>query len=122
MSPIGGAGINLAIADAVATARLLAEPLRRREVTTADLAAVQHRRNLPAAVTQGLQRVLHRRLLAPVMQGRKATPPAAILKLFQRRPELSAVPAYLIGVGIHPEQAPTLARRSPQTTPPPPGE
>ena len=28
MSPVGGVGINLAVADAVAAARILAEPLR----------------------------------------------------------------------------------------------
>ena len=38
MSPAGGVGINLAIADAVATARLLAEPLRDHRLTTRDLA------------------------------------------------------------------------------------
>src|SRR5262249_27462789 len=32
MSPIGGVGINLALQDAVATANILAEPLRRRNV------------------------------------------------------------------------------------------
>ncbi|WP_233357182.1 FAD-dependent oxidoreductase, partial [Saccharomonospora iraqiensis] len=36
MSPIGGVGINLAVQDAVAAARLLAHPLRRGPVTGAD--------------------------------------------------------------------------------------
>src|SRR5260370_42437460 len=35
MSPIGGAGINLAIQDAVATANILAGPLARGGVSTA---------------------------------------------------------------------------------------
>ena len=34
MSPVGGVGINLAIADAVAAAGYLAEPLRTRQLTT----------------------------------------------------------------------------------------
>ena len=41
MSPAGGVGINLAIQDAVATANRLAAPLCERNVTKADLAAVQ---------------------------------------------------------------------------------
>ena len=47
MSPVGGVGINLAIQDAVATARMLAEPLASGRVTSADLARVQRRRRLP---------------------------------------------------------------------------
>jgi 2-polyprenyl-6-methoxyphenol hydroxylase-like FAD-dependent oxidoreductase len=44
MSPAGGVGINLAIQDAVATANLLAGPLREGRVTEALLARVQMRR------------------------------------------------------------------------------
>ena len=55
MSPIGGVGINLAIQDAVATANILAEPLRRRAVTLADLQRVQTRRMFPTRATQALQ-------------------------------------------------------------------
>ena len=51
MSLVGGVGINLAIADAVATATILAEPLKQRRVTEGDLAAVQRRRKLPAIIT-----------------------------------------------------------------------
>ncbi|WP_074376489.1 FAD-dependent oxidoreductase, partial [Mycobacteroides abscessus] len=50
MSPVGGVGINLAIADAVATARILAEPLRTGTLTTADLRKVQLRRWVPTAL------------------------------------------------------------------------
>ncbi len=42
MSPAGGVGINLAIQDAVAAARILAAPLQERQVTLAALAAVQN--------------------------------------------------------------------------------
>ena len=111
MSPVGGVGINLAIEDAVATARLLAYPLRGGSITDRHLAAVQARRRLPTTVTQALQRTLHRRLLAPVLRGQQYAPPAAILTTFQAIPQLSALPAYLIGVGLHSEQAPTWARR-----------
>ena len=75
MSPVGGVGINLAIADAVATAGLLAEPLRAQRLTGKHLAAVRRRRILPTVATQTVQRVLHRFLLAAVLQGREAARP-----------------------------------------------
>ena len=55
MSPAGGVGINLAIQDAVATANLLADPLRQGRVSEALLAQVQRRRELPTRVDQFLQ-------------------------------------------------------------------
>src|SRR5215208_493671 len=58
MSPVGGVGINLAIQDAVATARMLAGPLARGRAGTADLARVQRRRVFPTAVTQLGQRLV----------------------------------------------------------------
>ncbi|MFT5540224.1 MAG: 2-polyprenyl-6-methoxyphenol hydroxylase-like FAD-dependent oxidoreductase, partial [Alphaproteobacteria bacterium] len=54
MSPIGGVGINLAIQDAVAAANLLAAPLKTRNVSESDLAAVEKRRRLPIILTQTL--------------------------------------------------------------------
>jgi 2-polyprenyl-6-methoxyphenol hydroxylase-like FAD-dependent oxidoreductase len=114
MSPVGGVGINLAIADAVAAAGLLAQPLRNGrngQLMTDDLAKVRRRREVPTVVTQTLQRVLHRQLLAPVLQGHDANPPAALLKLLERVPQLTAVPAYLVGVGLLPQEAPDFARR-----------
>jgi 2-polyprenyl-6-methoxyphenol hydroxylase-like FAD-dependent oxidoreductase len=112
MSPVGGVGINLAIADAVATAGYLAEPLRTRQLTTKQLAAVRRRRILPTVATQTLQRVLHRVLLASVLEGHAAArPPAALLKLLERVPQLTVIPAYVIGVGLLPQHAPDFARR-----------
>ena len=111
MSPVGGVGINLAIADAVAAADHLAQPLRTRRLTDKDLAAVRRRRIVPTVATQTLQRVLHRQVLAPVLGGRQATPPAALLKAIERVPALTAVPAYLVGVGLLPQHAPDFARR-----------
>ena len=52
MSPAGGVGINLAIQDAVATANLLADPLREGRITEWWLAQVQQRREFPTLVTQ----------------------------------------------------------------------
>ena len=56
MSPVGGVGINIAVQDAVGAATLLADPLRRRDVTDRDLAGVRRRRLPPAALTQAVQR------------------------------------------------------------------
>jgi 2-polyprenyl-6-methoxyphenol hydroxylase-like FAD-dependent oxidoreductase len=112
MSPVGGVGINLAIADAVAAAGLLARPLRTHRLTTKQLATVRRRRLLPTAATQTLQRILHRVLLASVLQGHQAArPPGALLNLLERVPQLTAVPAYIIGVGLLPQHAPDFARR-----------
>jgi 2-polyprenyl-6-methoxyphenol hydroxylase-like FAD-dependent oxidoreductase len=111
MSPLGGVGINLAIQDAVAAATLLAEPLRQHRVTDRDLAAVRRRRLFPTAVTQGVQRVLQRAVLGPLLRGADPTPPEALLRVIERLPWLSVLPAYFIGVGIRPERAPAFARR-----------
>ncbi|GAB2828478.1 FAD-dependent oxidoreductase [Actinocorallia aurea] len=117
MSPVGGVGINLAVQDAVAAASRLARPLLRHRVTDRDLAAVQRRRLLPTIVVQALQRMLHRRLIVPIINGETAAPPAGFLALLERFPALSAVPAYLVGVGILPEHAPAFARRPAPPTP-----
>lgn len=110
MSPVGGVGINLAVQDAVAAATILAEPLRHGRVTQRDLAAVQRRRALPTVVTQSVQRVLHRGLNV-ILRGKNLSPPAAFGTVLARLPWLSAIPAYLVGVGVRPERAPSFARR-----------
>jgi 2-polyprenyl-6-methoxyphenol hydroxylase-like FAD-dependent oxidoreductase len=112
MSPAGGVGINLAIQDAVAAARLLAAPLREHRLTTADLARVQQRRQRPAVILQTMQRVLHVGLRA-LLSGRiTVRPPWGLLRRASRAPRwLLRIPARLIAVGPRPEQAPDFARR-----------
>ncbi len=114
MSPVGGVGINLAVQDAVAAATLLAGPLRRGAVTRENLAAVRARRLLPTILVQDLQRLMHRGLIAPNLDGRRVGPPKPVLALLQRVPQISFGPAYLIGVGLRPEHAPPFARRPAQ--------
>ncbi len=117
MSPVGGVGINLAIQDAVATASLLAGPLKRHRVGVHHLAAVRRRRLLATVVTQRLQQLLHKRLIGRVLDGvRSPRPPKALQALFAALPQLSAIPAYIIGVGVRPERAPAFARRTPPAT------
>jgi 2-polyprenyl-6-methoxyphenol hydroxylase-like FAD-dependent oxidoreductase len=110
MSPVGGVGINLAVQDAVAAARLLAGPLRDGAVRPSDLSAVRARRLLPTALVQLLQRLLHRGLVGPIVEGRRMGPPAPVLALIRRVPQVSLLPAYLIGIGFRPEHAPAFAR------------
>jgi 2-polyprenyl-6-methoxyphenol hydroxylase-like FAD-dependent oxidoreductase len=68
MSPVGGVGINLAIQDAVAAARILAPALRGGgPVPVAVLRRVQLRRWWPTALIQAGQRLAHRRILTPLL-------------------------------------------------------
>jgi 2-polyprenyl-6-methoxyphenol hydroxylase-like FAD-dependent oxidoreductase len=112
MSPVGGVGINLAIQDAVAAARLLAAPLREHRLTTADLARVQQRRRRPAVILQTVQRTMHLGF-GPLLSGRIAVrPPWVLLRLASRAPRwMVRIPARLIAVGPRPEHAPAFARR-----------
>ncbi|GAB3564202.1 FAD-dependent oxidoreductase [Amycolatopsis endophytica] len=111
MSPIAGVGINLAVQDAVAAARLLATPLRRGRVTSRDLARIHRRRLAPTLLVQGIQRMMHRVVIRPVIEGRRNGPPKPLVRLMNTIPAACRVPAYLIGVGLLPEHAPPWARR-----------
>jgi 2-polyprenyl-6-methoxyphenol hydroxylase-like FAD-dependent oxidoreductase len=111
MSPVGGVGINLAVQDAVAAARLLAGPLRHSSVSEADLAAVQRRRWFATVAVQSLQRLLHREMLRPVVDGTRSGMPAGLATLARRLPVIRFVPAYLVGIGFRPERAPEFACR-----------
>jgi 2-polyprenyl-6-methoxyphenol hydroxylase-like FAD-dependent oxidoreductase len=112
MSPVGGVGINLAVQDAVAAATLLAGPLRRGGVTGEELAAVRRRRLLPTVLLQAVQRVMHRALVMPILEGRRMGPPRPVLILLRHAPPVSRATAYLVGVGPRPEHAPAFARRT----------
>ncbi|MBP2216846.1 FAD-dependent oxidoreductase [Arthrobacter sp. CAN_C5] len=116
MSPVGGVGINLAVQDAVAAARLLARPLREGRLAHANstryLARVQRRRMIPTALLQRLQRVIHAAVIMRVLHGKVTTPPPLLGWVLERVPALTAIPAFLIGVGPCPERAPGWARRS----------
>ncbi len=103
MSPVGGVGINLAIQDAVAAARILGEPLRTGRLRPHQLAAVQRRRRLPTVGTQLLQRVAQRFLVQPALGSERAIPAPAGLRLLARVPALQAIPARVVGVGLRPE-------------------
>ncbi|MER6988533.1 FAD-dependent oxidoreductase [Saccharopolyspora hirsuta] len=114
MSPVGGVGVNIAVQDAVAAARFLAEPLRRGHVPTSVLAKIQRRRSLPVVVAQQSQRGEHEMLLRPALDGtldERKLP--VLLRLLRRFPALRGLTGYIGGIGIRPERAPAFARRSP---------
>jgi 2-polyprenyl-6-methoxyphenol hydroxylase-like FAD-dependent oxidoreductase len=112
MSPAGGPGVNLAVQDAVAAARVLAPALLRGGgVTSRELAKIQSRRAMPAMVIQSLQRVLHRTVFEPVLKATGDLKMPLLARLIIRYPYLRRGPAYLIGVGPRPEHAPEYARR-----------
>jgi 2-polyprenyl-6-methoxyphenol hydroxylase-like FAD-dependent oxidoreductase len=106
MSPVGGVGINLAVQDAVATARILADPLRRGAVSPAHLARVQLRRALPTVLTQLAQQLAHDRVLGPLVEGRGGAGTPLFIRALDRVPPLRAIPAWAIGHGVLPEHAP----------------
>jgi len=103
MSPIGGVGINLAIQDAVATANLLAAPLRDGQITPADLEKVQRRREFPTRVTQRLQIFVQDRVISRVLASRQQLALPWPLRLIRRFPILARIPARLVGIGVRPE-------------------
>ncbi|HXO87819.1 MAG TPA: FAD-dependent oxidoreductase [Candidatus Acidoferrales bacterium] len=110
MSPIGGVGINLAIQDAVAAANILASDLRRGPVGTDRLRAVQQRRMFPTRATQRMQILAQDCIVGPAI-----TPGAApirklplLLRLMNRFPILSRIPARAIGMGLRPEHVKIL--------------
>ncbi|WP_406278870.1 FAD-dependent oxidoreductase [Nocardia sp. NBC_00881] len=115
MSPVGGVGINLAVQDAVAAARVLAAPLLSGTVGTRELAKVQRRRAFPTVVTQGMQRFLHASAIAPALDGRidiaTATRAPLPVRILRRVPVLRSVPPFLVARGALPEHAPDFARR-----------
>jgi 2-polyprenyl-6-methoxyphenol hydroxylase-like FAD-dependent oxidoreductase len=103
MSPVGGVGINLAIQDAVATANLLANPLRSGTLTEEDLQKVQRRREFPTRFTQRLQILIQNRVIGRVLASDEQLVPPWPVRMFNRFPVLRRIPARLIGIGVRPE-------------------
>ncbi|SNR24364.1 FAD-dependent oxidoreductase [Blastococcus mobilis] len=105
MSPIGGVGINLAVQDAAAAARLLAAPLRSGVVPPRRLGRVRLRRLLPTVVTQLVQRQIQTRMVSRILAGDRPIGTPRLLRLLDRHPVLQGLPARAIGMGVLPEHA-----------------
>jgi 2-polyprenyl-6-methoxyphenol hydroxylase-like FAD-dependent oxidoreductase len=115
MSPVFGIGINLAVEDAVATARYLAGPLRAGRVGLHNARRVQWRRWPTAAATQALQRAAHAQVIAPVLAGRpplggRATP-LRVTEVLSAAPWLQRLPGYFFAYGAVRERPPAESLR-----------
>jgi len=103
MSPIGGIGINLAIQDAVATANILAEILRKGQLRDGDLARVQRRREPPTRQTQNVQLFIQKRLIASILRAKQKLSVPLPLRILNALPFLRRYPARFVGLGVQPE-------------------
>ncbi|MBV8861731.1 MAG: FAD-dependent oxidoreductase [Mycobacterium sp.] len=104
MSPVGGVGINLAVADAVAAANILCAPLREDRLTDADLAKVQRRRELPARIIQAGQVLVQNQVIEPQLSGDLS--PIHVPRFVGRGP-LQTIPPIVVGRGFRPEHVRT---------------
>ena len=113
MSPVGGVGINLAVADAVATSNLLGPSLLRAQrdpgrfaktLNPALLERVQRRRGAATAITQRIQVAAQNRIIEMVdsPEDRRLTPPAPVRMLLQSV-AAQAVPR-VFAYGLRPER------------------
>jgi 2-polyprenyl-6-methoxyphenol hydroxylase-like FAD-dependent oxidoreductase len=104
MSPAGGVGINLAVADAVAAANILCAPLREKRLSDADLAKVQRRRELPTRIIQAGQVFLQNRAVEPNLTGDLS--PIRLPQFVGRGP-FQFIPPIIVGRGFRPEHVRT---------------
>lgn len=104
MSPVFGVGVNYAVQDAVAAARLLAPPLLVGDPTDAAMHRVQRRREWPVRLMQPLQQRVHRLLANASVAKVDSMPPwqarLATLAATTARP----LTARLVGRGFRPEK------------------
>ena len=106
MSPVGGIGINLAIQDAVAAARILAPSLKTGLVTELTLGQVQQRREFPTRITQGFQVIAHY-LFTRTLGKPEAIKPPWTLRLLSSFKSFRRLTARFIGIGVRPEHIPS---------------
>jgi len=111
MSPIGGVGINVAVQDAVATANILAGPMKSGQDPDPLLQQVYARRIKPVRRMQALQKLAQDKAIAPLLRRTKPIErPFLILRLLNRMPWLRRIPGRVIGLGFGRE-----AIRSPES-------
>ena len=92
----------------MAAANLLVSPLRRGQVTDADLHRVQARRELPTRITQSVQVFLQKNVITAVLGSSEQFKAPLPVRLIARLPLLARLPARLVGMGFRPEH-PDLA-------------
>jgi 2-polyprenyl-6-methoxyphenol hydroxylase-like FAD-dependent oxidoreductase len=99
MSPVGGVGINYAIQDAVVAANVLSGPLKSGGVSDADLAEVQRQREWPTRTIQAFQSFMQSKLIARVLQSRRAGNIPWQLRLLSKLPVIRDLPPRMIAFG-----------------------
>ena len=109
MSPAFGVGINYAVQDAVAAARLIVPALAADDVPSAldrACAALQRRRAWPTALMQALQRLVHRTIATgrgiDVLHNPPTRRERRVLRLVL--PVMRPLAARVIGYGFRPER------------------
>ena len=102
MSPVFGVGVNYAVQDAVAAARLLAPPLLAGASTDSAALQVQRRRQRPVRLMQPLQQRVHQ-LLAADRQDVPLRPWQARLATLAAK-AVQPVTARVVGRGFLPEK------------------
>ena len=100
MLPVGGVGINCAIADAVEAANVLTQPLRAGHVELRHLAEVQQRRERLTKIVQLFQRVMQRRGLGETLEGGKPFSMPLPLRIILRIPGLRNIPPRMLAFGV----------------------
>ncbi|HVY25743.1 MAG TPA: FAD-dependent oxidoreductase [Polyangiaceae bacterium] len=109
MSPVGGIGINLAVQDAVAAARLLTPLLRAgRTPSLWQLKRVQRRRSFVTHLTVRLQLLIQNQFLSGRLHDTSARIPWPVA-LLNRSPWLRRAAARFIGLGLRREHVPASA-------------
>jgi 2-polyprenyl-6-methoxyphenol hydroxylase-like FAD-dependent oxidoreductase len=106
MSPVGGIGINIAVQDAVAAARLLSEPLRAGNLTAEHLQQVQRYREGAVHKTQRVQVFAHR-ILNRILRNPGPVKPALALRFLTSLPGFPHLAARFVGMGVQPEHIET---------------
>jgi 2-polyprenyl-6-methoxyphenol hydroxylase-like FAD-dependent oxidoreductase len=107
MSPVGGIGVNYAIADAVVAANSLAGPLLTGRVSSSDLCAVQKRRQPPTKVAQWLQGAQTTNLA----RLSNTDPPLWMLRLLSHTAPVKRLMGRIMGLGFRPEHIRTVHSR-----------
>jgi 2-polyprenyl-6-methoxyphenol hydroxylase-like FAD-dependent oxidoreductase len=99
MLPVGGVGINCAIADAVEAANVLSEPLRSGSVEERHLTEIQRRREGVTKFIQGFQARVRDGMVDAFESGRLFRLPLP-LRVILRIPGLRNLPARMTAFGV----------------------
>lgn len=99
MSPVGGVGINYAIQDAVETANLLGDALKKGSVTDEQLAEVQRVREWPVKVIQRFQGLVQQQIVSHALRADQTFRMPLAARVLLKIPVLRDLPAKIIAFG-----------------------